>query len=793
MLQEGEIELINTEEKKEVAIKQLLKGINWITVMLCCMAFFMTRIQLFGSFYTLGIAYVGAMYLNRQTRRWAAILGILGLFSVGRLDVTLVKYILILFLLMAFRLGMQFLGGEFNAKNQAILTGISTFTIMLMSLLLGQATLFNIAVCLLETAVVIGMVMVLAYSVHVLDKKRTTPLTQNEMASMSFLIAGLLGGMMDFYMIVPFFERIYFKDVLIFVLMLAVIFLGGMSSGIIMTLMISTVLVIMGYMPTQFIAIYLFAALIGGLFHFLDRLGIIFAAGLGMLLGFALFNQKVIDVPIIGAYLGAVIISLVIPRNYFGLGDWFGYGTEIDEEKHLVHVQTIITERLNHFSKAFNDLSKTFERISDKEVDFGQVEIKNMIEDTGECICQKCSMNHFCWQDYIKDTYAYSYEMLEYIDKKGSITVADIPEKFKASCINAESFAFTLGFKMDLFKLRRQWQKRFVETRGLISQQFEAISESVNKLASDIQSEFYFNKEDERSIKEQLHMKGIRTKDIMVLENNGRKEEIHIYVHYKGEVDLKERLIEGIEDALDLRVDVIKYEYHIEEKYCYFKLGIKKQFKITAGAAIAAKGDISGDVYSFMQLTSGKYLLALADGMGSGKLANEESTATIELLESFMESGFKNEVAVKMINSALVLKSDLENFSTMDITLVDEYTGIAEFLKLGASTSFLVRGQEVTTIKASSLPIGILDRVDIVSCKKQLKEGDVLIMVTDGILESKNELLNKEETFKHFIKEAKTNNPQYLASYLLEKTKNLLAGEENDDMTIVVARVWKQC
>ena len=129
----------------------------------------------------------------------------------------------------------------------------------------------------------------------------------------------------------------------------------------------------------------------------------------------------------------------------------------------------------------------------------------------------------------------------------------------------------------------------------------------------------------------------------------------------------------------------------------------------------------------------------------------------------------------------------------MDITLVDEYTGIAEFLKLGASTSFLVRDEEVTTIKASSLPIGILDRVDIVSCKKQLKDGDMVIMVTDGILESKNDFLNKEETFKHFIREAKSNNPQYLASYLLEKTRNLLAGEENDDMTIIVARVWKQC
>ena len=783
--------MINTEEKNKKAVGEILIGISWMTVMLCCMAFFMGRIQLFGGFYTLGIGYIGAMYSTSQTRRWGALLGLLGLLSVGKIDTSLLKYIFIIMLLAACRGAMKAFESKYNVKNQAVLTGLSTLVISLMVTLLGEVTVFKLSVCLLETAVTIGLVSVLAYSIKVLEKKRTTPLTQNEMASMGLLLAGLLGGMIDFYMVVPLFERVYFKDLLIFIVVLSVIFLGGMTSGIIVTLIISTVLVVIGYMPTQFVAIYLFAALLGGIFYFLDRIGIIFATGLGLLLGFALFNQRVIDFPIVGAYVGAVLITLCMPRHYFGLGNWFGYGIDIDEEKHLMHVQTIITERLNYFAKAYNDLSKTFERISDKEIHFGQVEIRNLIEDTGECICANCSMKNFCWNDYIKDTYSYSYDMLKTIEKKGAIAVGDIPVKFKNSCINAESFAFTLGFKMDLLKLKRQWQKRFVETRGLISQQFEAISESIEKLSNDVQSEFYFNKEDERTIREKLHIKGIRTKDIMVLENNGRKEEIHIYLHYKGELDVRERLVQGIEEALELKVDVIKYEYNIEEKYCYFKLGIKKQFHITAGAAVAAKGEISGDVYSFMELTSGKYLMALADGMGSGKLANEESTATIELLESFMESGFKNEVAVKMINSALVLKSDLENFSTMDITLIDEYTGVAEFLKLGASTSFLVREDEVITVKASSFPIGILDRVDIVSCKKQLKDGDALVMVTDGILESRTNYMDKEETFKHFIREAKSNNPQYLASYLLEKTRNLLAGEENDDMTIVVARVWK--
>ena len=166
--------------------------------------------------------------------------------------------------------------------------------------------------------------------------------------------------------------------------------------------------------------------------------------------------------------------------------------------------------------------------------------------------------------------------------------------------------------------------------------------------------------------------------------------------------------------------------------------------------------------------------------------------SSIELLEKFLEAGFDSEVALRTINSALVLKSDIECYTTMDMALFNQHTGVIEFLKMGACTSFIVRGEEIITVKASSLPIGILSHVDLVSCKKQLKDGDIVIMVSDGILENRNNLSDGETTFKHFIVEAKSNSPEYLAKFLLNKAKNLLAGQEGDDMTVVVARVWKQ-
>ncbi len=783
--------LINTKEQDVKSWEEIMAHISWRKIFLCVITFFIARVQFFDGYLTFVVAYMGAFYLDYRLSKWAGVIGILGILSIGKLDIITIEYVLIILSIMVARAVMKFLRIKYNERNQAIITGMSVLVISVISNLIIEITTYDIIISILEASIAIGGVVMLSHSIKVLSKSRRTPLTQEEMASMGILIAGLMGGMIDFSITLPIVEAVYFKDILVFILIIAVTILGGLSSGIIITLVVSTILVMMGYMPAQFIGIYLFASLMAGVFNFLDKIGIIFAMGLGLVLGFAIFNEKVIDFHIMGAYIVASLTSLCIPRNYFGLGEWFGYGIDRDEEKHLEHIQSIITERLGNFSKAFNGLSRTFEKISDKEVYITQADINAIVEDTGECICANCNMNNFCWNDYIKDTYRYSYDIIETIEKKGTVAVGDIPPKFKDSCIQAENFAFTLGLKLDLLKTKVQWQKRFAETRGLISQQFYSVAQSIDKLSKDVKSEFYFNKEDEHTIRETLHKNGIRTKDIMVLERGGRKQEIHIYVHYKGERNLRERLIKVVGIALEMEVEASKYEYNIEEKYAYFKLGIKKKFKITSAVANLAKNDICGDEYSFMELSNGQYLLALADGMGSGENAHKESSATIELLEGLMDAGFENDLAVKMINSILVLKSESENFSTMDITIIDEYSGIAEFIKLGASTTFLIRDNEITAIKASSFPLGILKEVDTATSKHQLKYGDILIMVTDGMLESKVQYGDREETFKHFIREAKSYNPKYLSEYLLDKARNLLVCQEEDDMTIIVARVWK--
>ena len=115
--------------------------------------------------------------------------------------------------------------------------------------------------------------------------------------------------------------------------------------------------------------------------------------------------------------------------------------------------------------------------------------------------------------------------------------------------------------------------------------------------------------------------------------------------------------------------------------------------------------------------------------------------------------------------------------------------GLQNLLKLVLFQVFK-RDDSVEIIGSSSLPVGILNNVDIDTTKKKLKNGDIIVMVTDGVLDSKKEIIEKEIWLSKVINSINNKNPQYIADYILEIAKNNSKDKIQDDMTVLVARIW---
>ncbi len=200
---------------------------------------------------------------------------------------------------------------------------------------------------------------------------------------------------------------------------------------------------------------------------------------------------------------------------------------------------------------------------------------------------------------------------------------------------------------------------------------------------------------------------------------------------------------------------------------------------------------VSGDNYICSQEDGGRFFLCLSDGMGSGMEALQGKRDVVELLEQFLESGFSQETAARMVNSALLLKGREGMFSTVDICAVDLYTGICDFLKAGASSTFIKRDHWVESIASESLAAGLVQQLDFdTAYQKALswRLSDHDDRWSSGCISYRTGGGNHEGN--HYGCPGKR--PKEMGRGILERVLGYSDYHARDDMTVLVAGLWKK-
>lgn len=184
-------------------------------------------------------------------------------------------------------------------------------------------------------------------------------------------------------------------------------------------------------------------------------------------------------------------------------------------------------------------------------------------------------------------------------------------------------------------------------------------------------------------------------------------------------------------------------------------------------------------------------MLAISDGMGSGEKAKKSSTTVVQMLKRLLTTGFDKDVSIGLINSAVNLNSNEETYATIDISIIDLNNGNMELVKNGACPTFVKSDKIVEAIKAVSFPAGVFDKLDLVVYDKDLKENDIIVMCSDGIIESNMEYKNKELWLKELLENITTDDVQKISDIILQESIDNGLGIAKDDMTVIVAKLEK--
>ena len=228
----------------------------------------------------------------------------------------------------------------------------------------------------------------------------------------------------------------------------------------------------------------------------------------------------------------------------------------------------------------------------------------------------------------------------------------------------------------------------------------------------------------------------------------------------------------------------ICYQTYISKDKFGMQIGVAKTHKYGEG--------VSGDSNLQISLEDGKYLLAISDGMGSGPNARKSSQIAIKMLGRLLSNGFDKETSIELINNTIAANIKDETYATLDIMVLDLYAGNVEYIKNGAAPTFIKNKKQVDIIKNIALPAGILKDIDLIVYDRDIENNDIIVMCSDGVLESNSEYKNKELWIKDLLTQIETENSQKIADILLKEAIDNDYGKAKDDMTIIVTKIIKK-
>ncbi|MFB5663767.1 stage II sporulation protein E [Alteribacillus sp. HJP-4] len=624
-----------------------------------------------------------------------------------------------------------------------------------------------------------------------MTKKRKQPLKHEEIVCFIILLASVMTGAIGWVIYGMAAEHILARY-----LVLIFAFTGGAAIGAPVGVVTGLVLSLASVANLYQMSLLAFAGLLGGLLKEGKKIGV----SIGMLLGtalIALYGDGMNGASLtLAESAAAIALFILTPKALTAFIERYIPGTPEyarEQQKHMQKMKDITSLKVDQFSQLFKTLSKSFltHPAPHEEITLQQ-DTDELLSKITEKTCQTCFRKERCWVNQFQETYDGMTQMLDDIEETGRVT-SSVMKSWKEQCHYAKRVTEVMKEEIKQDQARKVVSRQVQESRRLVADQLRGVSEVMENFAKDIQRDKETHFLQEEQIYDALHDVGVDIGHIEVYRLNEGGVEIEMSVPKQAGAERAEKIIAPLlSDVLKEHIIVEKEEMHEElSDYSNFTFASARTYTVDTGTASVAKGGgwLSGDSHVATEISAGKYIVALSDGMGSGQKAYQESNSALQLLQTILASGMDETTAIRSINSILSLRSAEEMYSTLDLVMIDLQEAQGRFIKIGSLPTFICRGKKIKQVEAQNLPIGMIEHAEVDVINEQLKEGDLLIMVSDGILEIPGPIENKEIWIKRLLSQLDTDDPQEAADLLLEEVMRVSDGNITDDMTILAARI----
>lgn len=535
---------------------------------------------------------------------------------------------------------------------------------------------------------------------------------------------------------------------------------------------------------------YAFAGLFGGALRSIGKIGIVmgFLLGLGsMLLCFDPYGALwyMMSEAMIGAVLFALIPIFYLRelRQYLSSVSLQG-GRERRIEK--------VRDKLRSLEALFSYMAKIDEKKDNPTDDPNhQGQTAAILSAVEEVACSTCEKRKNCWEE---DFFVVSREMLSLVDayEQGQGGA----ESFQNRCPKTTTILATLEKVMREQSQSRYWKLQCSVQQSVLSQQMKSISAILRQLAQEVIPPQEAHRQKREQIGKRLASWGCKIEELTIIEEDDGVR-IELGCPSCGEKRVCEtRILPYLERMLGMRLRmsvICGTQNHFRRCRIFFTTQERIQVLTGMVGFGVTEEAVSGDTCEMITISPGKIAILLSDGMGCGKTASDDSREAVYLFKELLINGFELEVALQIVNSLLTLRSERERFATIDVLVINKYTGMANFVKIGAPPAFIKRQSEVLVMQEDTLPLGVVGTIMVKPLCLQLEDGDFVVMMSDGVLDIPPERVpnghTKESWIRSQIRIFSGKSPQALAEQLAQTAIRLSGRTIQDDMTVVVAKI----
>jgi len=162
-----------------------------------------------------------------------------------------------------------------------------------------------------------------------------------------------------------------------------------------------------------------------------------------------------------------------------------------------------------------------------------------------------------------------------------------------------------------------------------------------------------------------------------------------------------------------------------------------EKYAAKAASRVEAKSaeEGSGDVLLSFTSPDGYFYSVISDGMGTGESAREIARLAADVLRAMLTASVSDNTALHVLNR-VIRGCRGERSVALDIFRYDLKRGEGVFIKSGAAISYVKRGDSLFRIRSETAPLGLMQKIDAERVKIDVRPGDVIIMMSDGVAEA---------------------------------------------------------